>query len=74
MGQNAMWGSGVQLKIPNDQKAREMHNKHDEPDGEHNANSYFKKERQHPFECVVIVQDLSDVVTAIKHADASKLW
>ena len=42
-------------KTQNDQKAREMQNKHEEPDGEHNASSYFGKETQHPFECVVIV-------------------
>ena len=39
-------------KTENDQKAREMQNKFDEPDGEHNASSYFGKGTQHPFEHV----------------------
>ena len=57
----------------NDQKAREMQNKRYELDGEHNVFS-FGIEKRHLFECAVIVQYLSQVVKAIKHADESKLW
>ena len=35
--------------------AREMHNKHDEPYGEHNTHSDFGKATQHLIECVAIV-------------------
>ena len=31
------------------QKAREMHKKHNEPDGEHNTNFYFEIVTQHQF-------------------------
>ena len=48
-------GKRLRAKDTNDHKSREMHKKHDEPDGEDNVKSYVEKETQYPFECAVTV-------------------
>ena len=48
-------GKRLSAKDTHDHKPCEMHNKHDEPDGEHNAKSFVVKETQYPFECAVTV-------------------
>ena len=54
-GNNDPQGKRLRARNTCDHNSREMHNKHDEPDGEHNANSDSGKETHHPFECAVIV-------------------
>ena len=55
--------------------AREMHNKHDEPDGEHNANSCFGKvtEASDLMSCNRSKTSLM-LLQPSKHTEASKLF
>ena len=56
------------------QTTREMHKKHNEPDGEHNANSYtLGKRRCISSTALQSFQDLGDVVTAIKSRRSIKV-
>ena len=45
----------AESRITDDLKAREMHKKHNGPDGEHNANSYFGEATLHQIECAATV-------------------
>ena len=45
----------AESRITDDIKAREMHKKHNGPDGEHNANSSFGEATLHQIECAAIV-------------------
>ena len=64
----------AESRIKDDRKnAHEMHKKHNEPDGEHNANTHSVKRHCICSNVLQSFQDLGDVVTSIKTHGSVKM-